>query len=77
MRLTSMAEELRTLESLLIKQQLIKKNLHSLPTIYRAFQSAWQSATVPQQRIQNLTYDSSEKIFSDFKFRLIGEDLLR
>ncbi|EFX75218.1 hypothetical protein DAPPUDRAFT_323426 [Daphnia pulex] len=65
MRLTSMAEELRNLESLLIKQQLIKTILHSLPTIYRACQSAWQSATVPQQRIQNLTV------------RLIGEDLLR
>jgi hypothetical protein len=59
-----MEEKLRNLESLLIKQQLIIKILHSLLTSYRAFQSAWQSVTVPQQRIQNLTV------------RLIGEEAL-
>ena len=64
MRLTSMAEELRNLESPLTDQQLIMKILHSLPTSYRAFQSAWLSVPVREQTIQNLTT------------RLIGEEAL-
>lgn len=59
-----MAEELRNLESPLTEQQLIMKILHSLPTSYRAFQSAWLSVPVLEQTIQNLTT------------RLIGEEAL-
>jgi hypothetical protein len=64
MRLTSMAEELRNLDSPLTDQQLIMKILHSLPTSYRAFQSAWLSVPALEQTIQNLTT------------RLIGEEAL-
>ncbi|KAI9555904.1 hypothetical protein GHT06_018428 [Daphnia sinensis] len=64
MRLTSMAEELRNLESPLTEQQLTMKILHSLPTSYRAFQSAWLSVPAPEQTIQNLTA------------RFIGEEAL-
>ncbi|XP_045032683.1 uncharacterized protein LOC123474536 [Daphnia magna] len=64
MRLTSMAEELRNLESPLTEQQPIMKILHSLPTSYRAFQSAWLSVPALEQTIQNLTA------------RLIGEEAL-
>ena len=64
MRLTSIAEELRNLKSPLTEQQQIMKILHSLPTSYRAFQSAWLSVPVPEQTIQNLTA------------RLIGEEAL-
>jgi hypothetical protein len=63
-RLTSMAEELRNLESPLTDQQLIMKILHSLPKSYRALQSAWLSVPVLEQTIQNLTT------------RLIGEEAL-
>ncbi|KZR97927.1 Uncharacterized protein APZ42_006938, partial [Daphnia magna] len=57
-------EELRNLESPLTEQQPIIKILHSLPTSYRAFQSAWLSVPALKQTIQNLTT------------RLIGEEAL-
>ncbi|XP_045024030.1 uncharacterized protein LOC123469143 [Daphnia magna] len=54
-RLSSLAEELRNLNSPVTEQQLIMRTLHSLPPSYRPFQSSWLSVPIAEQTLLNLT----------------------
>ncbi|KZS19695.1 Uncharacterized protein APZ42_013788, partial [Daphnia magna] len=54
-RLSSLAEELRNLNSPVTGQQLIMRTLHSLPPSYRPFQSSWLSVPAADQTLVNLT----------------------
>jgi hypothetical protein len=54
-RLSSLAEELRNLNSPVTDQQLIMRILHSLPPSYRPFQSSWLSVPAADKTLLNLT----------------------
>ncbi|KAI9549806.1 hypothetical protein GHT06_006776 [Daphnia sinensis] len=54
-RLSSLAKELRNLNSPVTEQQLIMRTLYSLPPSYRPFQSSWLSVPVAEHTLLNLT----------------------